>query len=137
MITREIKGKKIGLLKLNHKDATIYSRRDDLNAYTFSKHRHTDDWEVTERVKNYAAGKKSTDNHQFYKRIIKEVSDFDFLLIASHGKGSANEGEKLETYIHKHNKHLSERIIGHIATHNHRTENELLSEADTFLNFRW
>ncbi|UII78601.1 hypothetical protein [Flagellimonas sp. CMM7] len=137
MFIIDVKDKKIGLLKLDHNDAIIYQRKDDFNMDSSKKHKHTDDWKKLGVIKNYLTSKKKTDDHQFFKKIIKEVAGFDFLLIASHGKGSANEGENLEAYMDKHCKHLSEKIVGHIATHNHRTENELLSEADTFLNFRW
>jgi len=135
MFIKDVKDKKIGLLKLDHNDAIIYQKRDGFNTGDFKKHKHTNDWETLGKIKNHSVGKKKADTRRFFKKITKEISDFDFMLIAAHGKGNANEGEKLEVYINAHCKHLRKKIIGHIATHNHRTENELLSEASTFLSF--
>lgn len=137
MFINDIKNSKIGLLKLDHQEAILYQRSDEFTQNPEKKHKHSDDWKAVGKIKNNAGSKSKNDEHRFFKKIIKEVLDFDFLLVAAHGKGSANEGENLEAYINKHYKNLGKKIIGHIATHNHRTENELLTEADTFLNFRW
>ena len=92
MSIKEVKDKKIGLLKLDHNGAIIYLRKEDTNTNTLKKHRHTDDWEIIGKVRNRSAGKKKADEHQFFKKVVKEILDFNFLLIASHGKGVPIKG---------------------------------------------
>lgn len=137
MFINDIKNSKIGLLKLDHQEAILYQRSDEFAQNPEKKHKHCDDWKAVGRIKNNTDSKSNNDEHRYFKKIVKVVLDFDFILVAAHGKGSANKGENLKTYIEKHHKNLRHKIGGQIATDNHKTENELLSEADTFLNFRW
>lgn len=75
----------------------------------------------------YFEGKNTS---RFYKDVAKELARFNGLVLAGHGKGSANEAQKFLHYVRKHFKSFLPNVIGHIVTDHHETEKSLLAKAD-------
>ena len=123
---------KIGLLKLDHREAEFYEFH--LPKENNSKrHHHKDNWKLVKKIEPVLNAKGIANEANYFKTLAKITSYFDVLVMASHGKGHADKGECFQSYLSKHNKSLRDIIIGHVTTHNHRTQNQLLEEADIIL----
>lgn len=123
---------KMGFLKMDQKEALLYQFDPNVCNNNGATH-NTGNWIITKNIKAYIRGHNSANELHYFKNLIKELEPFGVLIMAAHGKGHANEGEKFEAYIQKHQKNMRNLIVGHVATQNHRTENQLLAEAEIIL----
>ncbi len=122
---------KIGLLKIDSKEAVIYqfiSKKQENIAY-----HHEGNWLLLKKEKMNSIRHNQIDEHHYFEKVIKGVKAFKVLIMATHGKGHANEGAKFEAHLYKHHKNMRNIFFGYITTDNHKTENQLLAEADAFL----
>lgn len=120
---------KIGLIKLDRKNATIYKlgNRDEREIVEFTMEHKFD---LGHR------GHDAQIDISYLKEIEKSLKVFDGIIIASHGTGKSNEGEILKKHLETHDHILAEKIIKLIETDEHETENQLLAKADSLLELK-
>jgi len=128
-----IKGKNFGLIKIDHHGCTIYSlggEQEKLKAtdapYDPSKHR----FHLHHKKMFTWKGQYAAEDHHEFKEIFEFIKSLDGVLIASHGKGKSNEGDHLENFIRKHHKDYGDAFFKGRISDNHKTEKELLANAD-------
>lgn len=130
--------KKCALLKIDHRDATIYKLGGLQEGEVFTAHpEEGEKGKVHLHKKSVVTwkGQKAPEDFKYFKRIIEELREFDGFVIASHGTAASNEGSNFAKYLEAHHHHdISKKIIASIKTDEHETENQLLARNDHFLN---
>lgn len=121
----------IALLKIDHHGAVVYTLGGleegvvDTNTPYDPEKLH---WHLHNKKVNN--GKNNNEDVHFIKEVIDEIKDFKGLVIASHGKGKANEGDVFKKYLEQHHKNLHNMVISTIETDEHETEKQMLAKVD-------
>ncbi len=125
--------KNFGLIKIDHHGCAIYllgGENEELKSkdtpYDPNKHR----FHLHHKNAFTWKGQYASEDHHEFKEIFESIKDLDGVLIASHGKGKGNEGDHLENFIRKHHKDYGDAFFKGRIGDNHKTEKELLANAD-------
>ncbi len=125
---------KFALLKIDHKKAVIYKlggldegKVGEEIPFDPSKKR----FKLHQRGIFTWEGQRAPEDFTYFKQVIKDIKEYDGIVIASHGSGSSNEGSNFIKYLKEHHHNdIAGKILDEVKTDEHETENQLLAKVD-------